>query len=68
MKCIKNDKTIKRVSDNDAYELVKNGWEFCPKSEWKKNVRDSVKGSVKDFVKESGGIQFNSSVAFYYVY
>jgi len=29
-----------RVSDEEARKLVKMGWKYCPKSEWKLNVRD----------------------------
>jgi hypothetical protein len=40
MKTIKKGKSIKRVSDKDAKQQVKSGWKYCPKHEWKKNVRD----------------------------
>jgi hypothetical protein len=36
MKTIKKDGKIKRVTDKNADTLVaKNGWSFCPKSEFK---------------------------------
>jgi len=35
MKCVKKDAVIKRVPDEAAVELVKQGWRYCPKSEWK---------------------------------
>jgi len=35
MKCIKKGAVIKRVANEQAYEEVKKGWNFCPKSEWK---------------------------------
>jgi len=47
MKCIKKGKEIKRVRDNDATVQVKNGWSYCPKHEWKKNVRNPEKESVE---------------------
>ena len=31
MKCIKQQKTIVRVSDAKAAELTKKGWVYCPK-------------------------------------
>ena len=41
MKCIKHGEQIKRVSDEQAFEMVANkGWAYCPKSEWKEKVRD----------------------------
>lgn len=48
MKTIKktNNDTIEysRVSDEIADEKIKNkGWKYCPKSEWKINVRDFSK-------------------------
>jgi hypothetical protein len=36
----------KRVTDSEADKLVTTGWQFCPKTEWKINVRDF--GKVKD--------------------
>lgn len=36
MKCIKKENEIKRVDDNTAHEMVKEGWEYTSKSEWKK--------------------------------
>lgn len=41
MKCVKKHGKIKRVNDEVAEELVNDkGWEYCSKSEWKKEVRD----------------------------
>jgi len=41
MKCIKNGKTIKRVSNEEAFRLVDNeGWQFCSRKDWKTQVRD----------------------------
>jgi len=47
MKCIKKGKQIQRVSDKEAAELVKGGWKYCPKSEWRKKVRDKPKPKAK---------------------
>jgi hypothetical protein len=48
MKCVKKDKNIKRVSDQKAHDMVDNhGWEFIPKEEWKKKVRDKSKNKKK---------------------
>jgi hypothetical protein len=35
MKTVKKAKVIKRVKDKQALELVKKGWAYCPKAEWK---------------------------------
>ena len=40
MKTLKKDGTIVRVTDKEADEKIKYGWIFCPKHEWKTNVRD----------------------------
>lgn len=41
MKCVKKHGEIRRVKDELAKKLVEeNGWKYCPKSEWKENVRD----------------------------
>ena len=52
MKTIRNTKTgeIKRVDDKDANNMVSStwqGWEYCPKSLWKTEVRGSVKVESK---------------------
>jgi hypothetical protein len=53
MKCIAKDKVIKRVSDESAVMLVNQGWYLCPKSEWKKNVRDVKKAAKTPEVVEA---------------
>lgn len=47
MKCIrnKNTKGIKRVSNEYASQMVDTGlWVYCPKQEWKHEVRDAKQG------------------------
>ena len=41
MKTITKNDSYERVTDEVADVRIKTGWKFCPKSEWKKNVRDS---------------------------
>jgi len=41
MKTVKKKNKIERVSDKDAEARVKNGWEYCPKHEWREKVRDT---------------------------
>jgi len=45
MKTVKDPSgKIKRVRDETAFDMVANkGWNFCPKKEWKENVRDGNK-------------------------
>ena len=45
MKTIKKDSKYKRVKDNEATALIPLGWNYCPKEEWKKSVRDVNKKS-----------------------
>jgi len=40
MKTVQNGSEIRRVADEEAAALVKNGWSYCPKSVWKQKVRD----------------------------
>lgn len=40
MKCIKRDEIVQRVKDDLANQRVKEGWVFCPKSEWKNFIPD----------------------------
>jgi len=35
MKCIKKHGEIKRVADSQAAEMIKKGWVYCPKHQWK---------------------------------
>lgn len=51
MKTLKKDKEIVRKSNNEAAELVKKGWTYCKKEEWKK-IRDAEKKAVKEEPKE----------------
>lgn len=47
MKTIKKGSSIKRVSDKEAMEMVRFGWEYCPKNLWKegrKKKRKPVEG------------------------
>jgi hypothetical protein len=63
MKTLKkqNDKGFeyKRVNDLEADKLVKTGWSFCPKNEWKVNVRDWNK-TAKEESSSSENIYKNS--------
>jgi hypothetical protein len=40
MKTMTNGKEIVRVSDAKALKLEEEGWAFCSKERWKKEVRD----------------------------
>jgi len=35
MKCVKQNETIRRVSDQEASAMVKRGWEYCSKGKWR---------------------------------
>ncbi len=38
--CVTNGKLTKRVKRNEAETLVgTNGWNYCPKSEWRKSTK-----------------------------
>ena len=42
----KGEMEYKRVNDSDGNNLTRVGWSYCPKTEWKENVRDF--GKTKD--------------------
>lgn len=50
MKTVTKNNRWERVDDVEAKLRVKAGWKYCPKSEWKENVRDfdKPKKSKKD--------------------
>ena len=62
MKTIKrtNPKTkeleYKRIDDSNASNMVKIGWEYAPKSEWKSNVRDFSKTKSENSSSVEGEI------------
>ena len=37
---LKGEMEYKRVNDSEGNNLTRVGWNFCPKTEWKENVRD----------------------------
>lgn len=45
MKCVKHGEIVKKVTDQEAAILVKQGWNFCPRKEWKAKVRDVKKAT-----------------------
>lgn len=58
MKTIKKDEVIKRVSDDKAALLVRDGWSYTSKSEWKTLVRDinkKPKGEERDAKDDVNG-------------
>lgn len=48
MKTIVKDGSYVRINDAEADQRVKQGWSYCPKSEWKSNVRDAGKPSKEE--------------------
>jgi len=47
MKTIQKGDEIKRVSDEEGFELATKGWKLVPKSVWKAKVRPPKKAEVK---------------------
>jgi hypothetical protein len=43
MKTIKRGDEVKRVSEKEAMFFVRNGWNYCPKNEYKSDRKKSVK-------------------------
>ena len=54
MKTLVKDSKYVRVTDVEADMKIKFGWNFCPKSEWKKNDRDFGREEVKERKKKKG--------------
>jgi hypothetical protein len=40
MKCIINGNEVRKVSNEQAAEMVTKGWAYCPKHIWKEQIRD----------------------------
>ena len=63
MKCIKKGESIKRVNNDVASIAVEeDGWNFCPKSEWKTKVRDVGKVSRSQKKKAEAQVTSDDSV------
>lgn len=43
MKTVKRNSEFKRVDDMTARGMVKDGWAYCPKSEWKATIDKTPK-------------------------
>jgi hypothetical protein len=54
MKTITLNNNIRRVTDNEARALVKSGWKYCTKSEWKKDHKASTANPVYVSTELSG--------------
>ena len=52
-KSINQETKYLRVSDGEAAGYVRQGYTFCPKSEWKTNVRDFGKEKTSEPKKTS---------------
>ena len=52
MKTVKKGKTMKRMPDGMAQEMVQRGWKYCSKSEWREKVRDAEPVESKKKVKK----------------
>jgi uncharacterized Zn finger protein (UPF0148 family) len=57
-KCVKRlvdgKEEIQNVNVMQAESMVKDGWKYCPKHEWKEKVRDIGKKAVKSEKVETG--------------
>ena len=51
MKTLKRNSEIIRVSDEKVQKHLDMGYNYCPKSEWKKNVRDADRKTKNDTPK-----------------
>lgn len=47
-----NEPEYRRLADFEAENLIRTGWAFCSKNEWKTNVRDFNKNKQNSEVQE----------------
>lgn len=59
MRCIKKNTRIQRVTEDEAAKLVEEGWDYCPRSEWKKSKAKTNRKMLKSKVHDRR-IAFNS--------
>lgn len=43
MKCVKKGEEIRKVTDQEAPIMVRAGWNYCSRKEWREKVRDKIK-------------------------
>jgi len=48
MKTMKLNDSIRRVKEDDTKSMLNSGWSFCPKKEWKDNVRVTAAKSKEE--------------------
>ena len=53
MKTLKKVLDYKRVKESEVASYLTKGYSYCPKSEWKTNVRDFDKATVAETVTET---------------
>lgn len=53
MKCMKLGDSIKRVSEKEVSSLLRQGYNYCSKSEWKEKVRVLVPKKETETVKSA---------------
>jgi len=58
MKCIKNQDKYMKVSEDMATQKVKDGWSYCPKSEFKK-AHKADQSSCQVVAKPKQNTNFN---------
>ncbi len=56
MKTIQKEDEIRRVSDEEGWDLAKKGWKLVPKSVWKEKVRPPKKAEPKPQSKPDKGM------------
>lgn len=56
MKTMKLGDSFIRIAEKDVKTRINGGWNYCPKSEWKKNVRDFGIKEVSTTAETSEGI------------
>lgn len=61
MKCIVREGIYQRVDNETAEIRLKQGWDFAPKSEWKKNTRDVKSETVT--VADTNGLETKNKKA-----
>lgn len=53
MKTMKLGDQIRRVKEEQVAMYLANGWNYCPRSEWKKKVRDVEVKKVEEVKDEN---------------
>jgi hypothetical protein len=63
MKCVKRGDEVRKVDDDKAEEMVRGGWSWCPRAEWKKTAGRAGEAPAGVVTASAGVVENPAAVA-----